>query len=463
MKVKLILINPWIYDFSAVNLWARPLGILRIAEYLSQFDIDLNFIDCTDTLKTRGEYGKGKYPRHIVDKPAILKSVPKNYARYGISVADFQEKLKHLLPCDAVLLTSIMAYWYPGVQRVVEIINNLSPHTPVILGGIYATLFPGHALEQSGADLILSGQVNNLFSLKFSKPSLAGDIRSGGECGKDRSLQETLQNVLKNIGLKLVKKNRPLPYYKLGLYNDYPFAPLLTSSGCPFQCTYCASSALSEGFAQNKPSEVIKDIRALYSMGVRDYAFYDDALLVNADTHLKLVLKKLIRANFKIRFHCPNGLHAKLIDDELAYLMKMSGFSTLRLSLETVNTERQSITGGKITTDIFQATVHNLKKHGFTKRQIGVYLMYGLPGQELKEVEEGVDCLKNLGVRINLTEFSPIPGTSCWNELVASGTIHDNLDPLLTNNSVFSLLFAGYDIRAFERLKTDVRTYNSSC
>ena len=41
-----------------------------------------------------------------------------------------------------------------------------------------------------------------------------------------------------------------------------------------------------------------------------------------------------------IRFHCPNGLHARLIDDELAKLMKESGFRTLRLSLETVNTRK---------------------------------------------------------------------------------------------------------------------------
>ena len=156
-------------------------------------------------------------------------------------------------------------------------------------------------------------------------------------------------------------------------------------------------------------------------------------------------------------------MHAKFIDDELAYLMKVSGFSTLRLSLETVNAERQSTTGGKITTDLFKGSVHHLKKHGFTKKQIGVYLMYGLPGQDLKEVEEGVNYLRNLGVRINLTDFSPIPGTSCWYELVAGGTITDTIDPLLTNNSVFSLLYAGYDICAFERLKTEVHKYNNSC
>jgi len=63
-------------------------------------------------------------------------------------------------------------------------------------------------------------------------------------------------------------------------------------------------------------------------------------------------------------------------------------------------------------------------------------------------------------VRINLTEFSPIPGTSCWNELKGRGIISDDIDPLLTNNTVFSYLHSGYDFDAVEKLKLDVKQYN---
>ena len=49
MKLKIVLVNPWIYDFAAFNLWARPLGLLRVAEHLSSFDTELFFIDCTGT------------------------------------------------------------------------------------------------------------------------------------------------------------------------------------------------------------------------------------------------------------------------------------------------------------------------------------------------------------------------------------------------------------------------------
>lgn len=461
MKPKFILINPWIYDFAAANMWSRPLGLLKVAEYLGQFDVDLHFIDCTNTYVTKRKYGTGKYPRQIIKKPDVLKSVPKNYARYGITIDQFKEKLKSHLPCDGILLTSIMSYWYPGVQKAVEIVRSLSPGIPVILGGIYASLYHRHASEHSGADVIFRGHAG-ISASDFLAPPHTPTLQRG-ELKMSTYSHLNIKSVIENLGIKLTRTGTFLPYYKLPLYEDYTFAPIMTSSGCPYRCTYCASSSLFNGFRQREPSDVIREIKELYTMGVRDYAFYDDALLINADTHLKIVLRELIISRLNIRFHCPNGVHARCIDDELARLMKKAGFSTLRLSLETINTERQAQTGGKVSTDVFRQAVQNLKAHGFTKEQIGVYLMYGLPRQELKEVDEGVEFLKSLGLRINLTEFSPLPNTSCWNELVTRGVISDNIDPLLTNNSVFSLLFSGYDIDALEKIRVSVNKYNSIC
>lgn len=433
MKPKCILINPWIYDFAALNLWARPLGLLKLAEYLSQFDLDMVLIDCTDDIRSEKKFGTGKYHRHIINKPKVLKSVPKNFARYGIKIEDFRKKLKSLRPFDMVLITSIMTYWYPGIQKVIEIIKSISPGTPVILGGIYATLFHEHARKYSGADYIFKGHISESIPLIFQR-----------------------------LGLEIRKIHKAKPYYRLGLYKSYSFAPVLTSTGCPYKCAYCASSVLHDDFIQRSPALIVDEIRELRDIGIMDYAFYDDALLVDADSHLKIILNDIIKSGTRVRLHCPNGIHAKFIDEELSYLMKRSGFTTIRLSLETVNIERQAATGGKVTTDILGKAVCSLKRQGFTKDNIGVYLMYGLPGQPLDEVLEGVRFIMSLNVRVHLTEFSPIPYTACWEELRKRGIINDNIDPLLTNNTVFSALYSGYDGKDLDKLKTAVKNYNIS-
>ena len=392
VKLRILLINPWIYDFAATNLWSSPLGILKVAECLSLYDVEFAFIDCTDSVRIK-KYGKGKYRRETVEKPDCVKAIPRRFSRYGIGVDDFMEALKKALPFDVVLITSIMSWWYPGIQKVIECTRSVSADTPIILGGIYATLWHRHAAETSGADFIFRGQVSRDIAFAFN-----------------------------TFGFRLKKKREAeVPFYRLGLCETYPFAPLLTSTGCPFSCNYCGSGLLNKGFIQRKPESVLEDISELHSSGVRDFAFYDDALFVDAGSHIKIILNEIISRKMDIRFHCPNGLHARLIDEELAKLLKESGFRTLRLSLETINTERQRETGGKVSTAEFVRSINALKKYGFTKDDIGVYLMYGLPGQEFNEIREGVEFLKSLDVKINLTEFSPVPGTKCWEELIVHG------------------------------------------
>jgi radical SAM superfamily enzyme YgiQ (UPF0313 family) len=430
MKPRILLINPWIYDFAAFNLWARPLGLLTVAEYLSNHDVYLFFIDCTDSYEAN-QYGIGKYRTERIPKPNLLKHVPRHYKRYGVSSDEFKSRLISFLPLDLVLVTSIMSYWYPGAQEAIRIVKEIAGSVPVVLGGIYPTLYPSHASRYSGADHVYSGPVH----------------------GK-------LLSLFKTYGIALVPDREPLPSYRLGFYSDRRFSPLLTSQGCPFHCSYCASRLLSGEYERKNIEDIIREIEEIHGKGVRDFAFYDDALLHDADHHIKPLLKAVIQRGFSVRFHAPNGLHARFIDDELAGLMRHAGFATIRLSFETIDRTRQESTGGKVLTDNLVRAVRSLQKQGFTKEQIGVYLLYGLPGQGLEEVEEGIAFLRGLNVRIHLAEFSPIRGTACWDDLVKSGTITNDFDPILTNNTVFSYLYSGYDQARVEQIKIRVKEYN---
>ncbi|RLC27637.1 MAG: radical SAM protein, partial [Deltaproteobacteria bacterium] len=87
----LILINPWIYDFAAYDLWSKPLGLLHVASRLRRMGFGVRLIDCLDvhhpamTAEKAGRpplrraYGTGKYWRKRVPPPAPLEGMRRPY------------------------------------------------------------------------------------------------------------------------------------------------------------------------------------------------------------------------------------------------------------------------------------------------------------------------------------------------------------------------------------------------
>ncbi len=434
MPPRLLLINPWIYDFAAANLWASPLGLLQVAEWLSAYTPSLFWLDCLEGATAPPPYHVGKFSKTVLPAPAPLAWIRRRYGRYGISRDEFSRRLRAALPLDAILITGIMTYWYPGVQAAVRLCRELAPGVPVILGGIYARLCPEHARRNSGADEVYS-----------------------------QALGPDLLGVFSRFGLDLKPRRAALPYYRLDFYSPLPYAPLFTSAGCPCACSYCACARLHDAYRRFPLPQVLQALRELHALGATDFAFYDDALLHGAEGHLQPLLREVVRLGLPVRLHTPNGLHARWLDARTARLMRAAHFKTLRLGLETVNPARQRSTGDKVRCEDVERAVSALKDAGFSKQDIGVYLMYGLPGQSWGEVEDGVAFLRELGVRICLTEYSPIPGTPLWEEMVRAGSVDADLDPLLTNNSVFALWRGGETRRReINDLKNRVTAYNRS-
>ena len=447
---RILLINPWIYDFSAFDLWLKPLGLLYVGGYLRRHGYTIELIDCLDRhnphlLSLQGQttprmkaYGTGKFFRRTLEKPEALRQIPYPYRRYGIPEEIFCKMLADTPRPDAILVTSMMSYWYPAVFRVIELAKQQFPQAPLLLGGVYASLCPEHASSRSGADYVLSGQATKAL------PSLL-DRLTGHSRQKPYSILDFC---------------RIRPAYDLYEYLDY--AGILTSLGCPFRCSYCASQRLCPQFTQRSPETVFYEIRELVEQRhIHNFAFYDDALLVNFHNHLQPVLEQVIQHRLNCHFHTPNGLHVRYITDENARLMFQAGMTTLRISLETIDRTRQEQTGGKVTNDEFQKAIEALKKAGFRGDQIGVYLFVGLPGQSLKETEATVRYVHQQGLLVNLCEFSPIPGTREWERLAESGEVSADDDPLLHNNSIFLYLRQGYRFEQIQTLRNLIRALNA--
>jgi radical SAM superfamily enzyme YgiQ (UPF0313 family) len=405
--MRILLVNPWITDFAAYDFWVKPLGLLYVGAFLRLRGHELRLVDCTDRFQDSAgidskrdmkRYNTGKFHREIIAKPPCLSHVPRYFCRYGIPVKSFRRKALNGPKPDAVLVTSVMTYWYHGVFEAIAHIRDLFPGVPVILGGIYATLCSEHAREMSGADIVVTE------SSPSKQVALIESLCGGGESGTP------------------VSESFPdWPEPAWDLYGCLVTASVLTTRGCPMNCTVCASKLLFDGFERRDPAGAAAEIIRLSELGVRDIAFCDDALLIDTESHARPLLKALADVRTGVRLHTPNGLHVREITPEIAILMKRAGFVTIRLSLETASPDRAGDFSYKVSRDDFRRAVHALADAGFSPADLGAYVMAGLPGQTLDEVLDTVRFAQDTGIRVKPALFSPVPGTVEFQRAVAGG------------------------------------------
>ena len=162
--------------------------------------------------------------------------------------------------------------------------------------------------------------------------------------------------------------------------------------------------------------------------GVRDFAFYDDALLVDAEA-IPCPCWRGLSAGIDVRFHTPNALHVRAITRPMARLMFQAGFHTIRLGLETTSFERRQTLDRKLTEAEFIGTVEHLKAAGFGAGQVGAYLLVGLPGQDLASVEDSIAVVKQAGVTPVIAHYTPIPHTPMWPAAVAVVALRPGVGP----------------------------------
>jgi radical SAM superfamily enzyme YgiQ (UPF0313 family) len=436
---RVLCINPWIVDFAAYNLWVEPLGLLTVAGVLRGAGHDVALIDCLDRYhpaapvpqSERDRYGCGQYHKLELPKPDMLAHVPRRWGRYGLPVEVFDAELATQPRPNAVLITSMMTYWYPGPFEAIRRVKARWPEVPVALGGVYATLCAEHARAHSGADAVLSGP-GELQALEWVN-EVSGESRTLG-----------------------CPPNHILPAHDLR--RPQGFVAIQTAQGCPFHCPYCAVHRLCPaGFVPREPQRVVEEIAwCAEELGAHDVAFYDDALLVQAERHIHPILDGVIERDLQVRFHTPNGLHARFIDRDLASKMRHAGLVTIRLGLETVDPEQEAHDGGKVDEASFAQATEALFQAGFSAREVAAYVLIGRPGQSLVKARATVQFAHRLGVQVGTAQFSPIPGTAEWEAAVAEGCIAADADPLLHNNSIYPCA----DAPAWEQLKQQIRQGN---
>jgi radical SAM superfamily enzyme YgiQ (UPF0313 family) len=413
MKPGILLVNPPIYDFAAYDFWLRPYGMLSVAGMLrGKADFALfDFIDrkypfmAVQTQLKSDRWGRGMFYFEKIPNPDCLADIPRYFRRFGLPRTMFEEFLKNEKPFDFAFIQTTMTYWYPGVKEVINVLRDIHPETKIVLGGNYVTLCRSHA-ETLGADLLISGtDLEQLWKFMNIVP--------------DQS-QPALWEAYKKIKTGALK----------------------LTDGCPFSCTYCSVPKVYSRFQPRPIEQCFAQLELLHRLGAENIAFYDDALLYEANKVIVPFLEKVLSKKIEVNFHTPNALNARFITSDLAKLMVRAGFKTFYLGFESVSSRWQKITGSKVFSQELAEAVERLLAAGAQAQNITAYQILGHPHGDIQELEESMHFVHRLGIRGMLADFSPIPGTPdgdyCRRWV--------NLDePLMHNKTAFPVILLGFD------------------
>src|SRR5262249_5049618 len=239
------------------------------------------------------------------------------------------------------------------------------------------------------------------------------------------------------------------------LYPRLEVGILKLAIGCPFRCTYCSVPQVDPTFRGYPIERSLAELERLVALGVRNVAFYDDALLYRPMDVLAPFLNAVIDRDIRVAFHTPNALNARFITPEIAELMVRAGFQTFFLGFESKAYEWQRKTGGKVYGHELERAVDALRAAGANVRGLTAYLIIGHPAGNLQDVEASIRFAHDLGLRVMLSEFSPIPGTP---DGEACRSFIDLDEPLCHNKTFFAAKRLGY--AEVDRLKGICRELN---
>lgn len=212
---------------------------------------------------------------------------------------------------DEVKITSLFTYWSQFVWDSVAFYKKKFPNAKVTVGGIYASLMPGHC-KKSGCDEVFVG------------------INDEAEKYK--------------------------PAYDLV---DVDYQIIHASRGCIRRCDFCGTWKIEPTFSfKESIKEEIHSNRLI---------FYDNNLLANPNiTDILLELSEITYSNKPIYSECQCGLDGRLLNANLAKLLKKARFINPRIAWDHNYSQYNTI----------KKQVDMLVNAGYQAKDIYVFMIY---------------------------------------------------------------------------------------
>ncbi len=411
--MKIVLVHPagsnWMpgrKDVAAVANRMPPLGLLSIAAYLEKEDHSVAVHDCLG-------------PKATTDVTANVKQILSYHP-------------------DMVGFSSTTAGFFDGYDLAAGI-KALAPRTRIVFGGVHISALGGALLEKfEHIDYLVMGEGEVTLSqlaAGLAPKDISGLVWRSGDQVITNGKQEHIADI-DELPFPAYEKLEGFPTgYRLPLFSYImtPGATMVTSRGCPFQCSYCDRSVFKQGFRFNSADYIYDHMHYLNSrFGVRHLNIYDDLFTFNRK-RIAALCTLIAEKPLGMQFNC--AVRVGHADDDLLAMLKQAGCLMVSVGIESGDAELLKAHKPGIYLEEVRDTVERIKAAGL--RVKGLFMM-GMPGETKATIRKTSDLVLSLGLDdMNMSKFTPFPGAPIWQTIFDQGRMTEDWRLMNCLNFVF--------------------------
>jgi anaerobic magnesium-protoporphyrin IX monomethyl ester cyclase len=195
---------------------------------------------------------------------------------------------------------------------------------------------------------------------------------------------------------------------------------MITSRGCPYQCSFCSSSNLfGKKWRFRSPEHVVGEMEYLRDrFGCSEVEIVDDTFTVSPG-RVESICELLIQRNLGVLWSASSRIG--MLTSELARKLKRAGCTTLYLGFESASQDVLDSLCKNIKLEDAWQTMEVVRKAGL--RAIGSFIL-GCPADTVETIKKTIRFSRALSLRYaQFTLLTPYPGTPFYEEAVSRGLI----------------------------------------
>lgn len=210
---------------------------------------------------------------------------------------------------------------------------------------------------------------------------------------------------------------------------DFPRGPVATisaSRGCPYNCTFCDNSTFGRRIRRHSPQYVFNMVKHLHEKyDVRHIQFVDD-LFVSSRNSILDFCRLMIEGQLNVTWSC--AARIDVMNYDILSRMKEAGCWEISFGLESGSDDMLKKMNKRIDTHKAGEVVRNAAGLGI--RCKGLFML-GFPGENHRTINETRQYILSLPLStLNLSKFTPYPGTEIYRELYGASILNEHWDQM---------------------------------